>query len=506
MSLSEFSSQWLHTAVASWLEPLVRRFEEAWQRGERPALDAYLPRDAEPRRIALVELIHLELELRLKAGEAARVEEYLTRYPELADEPQAVLALLQTEWRMRARGEPRLSAAEYQQRFPQFAHELDAALGTLSTDARPTWPATLSAHTDGATLTSGGELPRLPGYEIEKELGRGSMGVVYKARHLKLNRVVALKMLLYAEQADDSERRRFQAEAQALARLKHPNIVPIYEIGEHQGRPFFALEYLEGGTLAERLKRQPLSVEEAVKLTATLARAIHAAHEAHIVHRDLKPANILLTSDGTAKISDFSLAKQLDAETLRTQSGAIFGTPAYMAPEQASGRSKAIGPAADIHALGAILYELLTGQPPFRGLTLLDVLQQVQSTEPISLRRLTPKLPRDLETICHKCLRKAPEARYRTALELAQDLERFLRREPIRARPVPVWERGLKWVRRHPAAAAFLAILWLAVASAAGAWVQFTAYLHQALAERTQELQQERQQREQELRRELYFA
>jgi WD40 repeat protein/tRNA A-37 threonylcarbamoyl transferase component Bud32 len=503
MSPPSVSSRWLATAVGSWLEPLVCRFEEAWQRGERPALDAYLPCDAEARRITLVELIHLELELRLKAGEAARVEEYLTRYPELADDEQAVLALLQTE--LRARREPQLSNAEYQQRFPQFAQEFDAGLGTLSTDGRPASLATLWTHTDNVTPTSGGELPRLPGYEIEKELGRGAMGIVYKARHLHLNRVVALKMILHAEQTDAAERRRSQAEAQALARLNHPNIVQIYEVGEHQGQPFLALEFVEGGTLAERLKRQPLSVTEAVKLTATLARAVHAAHESHIVHRDLKPANILLTGDGTPKISDFSLAKHLDAETLRTQSGAIFGTPAYMAPEQASGRSKAIGPAVDIHALGVILYELLARQPPFRGLTILEVLQQVQSAEPISLRRLAPKVPRDLETICHKCLRKAPEARYHSALELAEDLERFLRKEPIRARPVSAWEHGLKWVRHHPAAAVLLAVLLLVVVSTIGAWVKFTAYLGQALAARTEELQNERQKRERALQRDLRF-
>jgi len=459
MSPPSFSSQWLSSVVGAWLEPLVCRFEEAWQRGERPALDAYLPCDAGARRLALVELIHLELELRLKAGEAARVEEYLTRYPELTDERQTVLALLQTEWRVRARQEPHLSGVEYQQRFPQFACELDAALGTLSANERLALPTTSETHARDATRTLDGELPRLPGYEIAEESGRGGMGVVYKARHVKLNRVVALKMILHAEQADAAERQRFQAEARALARLKHPNIVQIYEVGEHQGQPFLALEFVEGGTLAERLKRQPLSVTEAVKLTATLARAVHAAHACHLVHRDLKPTNILLTPDGMPKISDFGRAKQLDADTLRTQSGAIFGTPAYMAPEQASGRSKAIGPAADIHALGAILYELLARQPPFRGLTILEVLQQVQSAEPISLRRLAPRVPRDLETICHKCLRKAPEARYHSALELAEDLERFLRKEPIRARPVSIWKRSLKWVCRHPTAAMFLAVL-----------------------------------------------
>src|SRR5579875_2826470 len=481
MSLSTFSSQWLQTAVGAWLEPLARRFEEAWQRGERPALDTYLPRDAESRRIILVELIHLELEFRLKAGEAARVEEYLTRYPELADERQAVLDLLQTEWRIRARRELRLSVKEYQQRFPALAQELADVLRTLSSDGRPALPVTLETHKQHATVTTRAEMPRIPGYEIEKELGRGATGVVYKARQLALDRVVVLKMLLHAEYADAQERQRFQVEARALARLKHPNIVQIYEVGEHQGQPFFALEFVEGGTLAERKSRQPLSVAEAAKLIATLARAVHAAHEAKVIHRDLKPSNILLTLDGTPKISDFGLAKQLDAETLRTQSGAIFGTPAYMSPEQACGRSKAISPAMDIHALGVILYELLAGQMPFHGLTMLDVLQQVQSVEPVSLRRLVPRMPRDLETICHKCLRKMPEARYQSALELAEDLERFLKGEPIRARPIPAWERGVKWARRHPTAAALIAVLVCVVAAFIGNMQYSRVQLRQAL-------------------------
>jgi tRNA A-37 threonylcarbamoyl transferase component Bud32 len=280
--------------------------------------------------------------------------------------------------------------------------------------------ATVDLRERHATVAMRAELPDVPGYAIEKELGRGAMGVVYKARQTALNRAVALKMIRHAEHADAEERQRFLVEARALARLKHPNIVQIHEVGEHGGLPFFALEYVEGGTLAERIKERPFSAVEAVRLTATLARAVGAAHDAGIVHRDLKPANILLAADGTPKIGDFGLAKQLDAQTLRTQSGAIVGTPAYMAPEQAAGRSKAVGAAADVYALGVLLYEMLAGQVPFRG-SMHEVLQQVVDAEPLSLRRLNARVPRDVETICFRCLQKKPEQRYGSARELAEE-------------------------------------------------------------------------------------
>jgi eukaryotic-like serine/threonine-protein kinase len=312
---------------------------------------------------------------------------------------------------------------------------------------------------------------------------------------------VALKMILHAPHAGIDQRRRFQTEAEAIARLRHPNIVQIYEIGEHHGQPYFVLEFIEGGTLVERVARHPLSARETASLTAMLARAIHASHQAGIVHRDLKPPNILLTADGTPKISDFGLAKQLDAENVRTRSGELLGTPAYMAPEQACGQSRAIGPAADIYALGVILYELLTGRTPFRGLTPLDVMQQVLKEEPISLRRLASSLPRDLETICHKCLRKRPEDRYRTALELAEDLERFLTGKPIQARPVPAWERGLKWARRRPAAAGILAVIFLALGMVVGSWGVLTVHMQQEIAQKTSALQAAQEKREEENRR-----
>jgi WD40 repeat protein len=293
----------------------------------------------------------------------------------------------------------------------------------------------------------------VPGYEILGVLGRGGMGVVYQARHLALKRVVALKMILAGAYAGPHELARFHSEAEAVARLQHPNIVQVFEVGESEGHPFCALEFVEGGTLAARISGQPLPATEAARLVEVLARAVQLAHSRNVVHRDLKPANVLLASDGTPKITDFGLARQMDSNSHQTQAGAIMGTPSYMAPEQASGRAHEAGPAADIYALGAILYACLTGRPPFQGQNLLETLDQVRHHEPVPPARLQHRVPLDLETICLKCLRKEPEKRYASAQELADELSRFLRGEPILARPVGRLERTWRWCRRNPSLA-----------------------------------------------------
>jgi hypothetical protein len=258
--------------------------------------------------------------------------------------------------------------------------------------------------------------------------------------------LVALKTVLAGASAEDLAR--FRSEAEAVARLQHPGIVQIFEVGEHDGRPFFALEYVHGGSLDQKLRGVPQPAYEAARLVETLARTIHAAHQRGIVHRDLKPANVLLAADGTPKITDFGLAKQLDSEARRTQSGAILGTPSYMAPEQAEGRSREISPATDVYALGAILYELLTGRPPFRGPTLLDTLEQVRSLEPVPPCHLQPKVPRDLETICLQAVNKDPARRYVSAAALADDLHRFLTGEPIAGRRPSIAAQAARWLRR----------------------------------------------------------
>ncbi len=275
--------------------------------------------------------------------------------------------------------------------------------------------------------------PSIPGYEILGVLGRGGMGVVYKARHLRLQRLVALKVILAGGHASDAELARFRTEAEAVARLRHPNVVAIYDVGEYDGRPYLALEYVAGGSLAARVGDTPLPPAEAAALVRTLAGAVQAAHDAKVVHRDLKPANVLLAEDGAPKITDFGLAKKLD-DAGQTATGAVVGTPSYMAPEQAGGKAKEAGPAADVWALGAVLYKLLTGRPPFQAATTMDTLVQVLADEPVPPRRLNPAVPRDLETVCLKCLEKDPPRRYGSAEALGADLERYLAGEPVQAR------------------------------------------------------------------------
>jgi len=316
----------------------------------------------------------------------------------------------------------------------------------------------LSSALDPAAkpFTEAVPLPHVPGYTILDRLDRGGMGVIYKARHEKLNRLVALKMILAGEHADADKLARFHVEAEAVARLRHPNIVEIYDIGTANGVPYLALEYLPGGSLEQLFRQAPQSPRWSAELLARLAQAMHTAHLAGIVHRDLKPANVLLAEDGTAKISDFGLAKRREAAG-QTQTGQIIGTPAYMAPEQARGESKSVGPAADVYSLGAILYEALTGQPPFRSEAVMQTLQRVLNDEPVPPRKLVASVPADLETVCLKALRKEPKDRYATAQELADELDRFLHEEPVRARPLSRLERLCRWYRRKPARAGLLA-------------------------------------------------
>jgi serine/threonine protein kinase len=303
-------------------------------------------------------------------------------------------------------------------------------------------------------------MPRIEGYEILDQVGQGGMGVVYKAVQQRLGRVVALKMILSGARAGERELARFFKEAQSAAQLAHPNIVQVYEFGEQDECPYLAMEFVPGGSLAQKLKGAALGPADAARLVEIVARAVHFAHQRGIVHRDLKPENILLASvpasssqtsasaalhgalfDVIPKIADFGVAKRLDLDRSQTQTGAVLGTPNYMAPEQAEGRTSAIGPATDVYSLGAILYELLTGQPPFSGLTILETLERVRVSEPIPPGELRPGIPRDIETICLKCLRKEPAERYESAEHLADDLARFVAGDEIKARSLGPMDR-----------------------------------------------------------------
>jgi hypothetical protein len=312
--------------------------------------------------------------------------------------------------------------------------------------------ATRPLPTEPASAAALSKPVNIPGYEIHDELGRGAMGVVYRAVQLKLHREVALKMILAGVHAGAEQLARFRREAEAVARLQHFHIVQIFEVGEHDGCPYFSLELVPGGTLADKLDGKPFPASRAAEMVAQLAGAMNFVHQRGIIHRDLKPGNVLLTPAGMPKISDFGLAKLLGEEAERTQSGAILGTPSYMAPEQAAGKVREVGPAADIYALGAILYELLTGRPPFHAETTVDTLLQVVECEPVAPRALNPQVPRSLETICMKCLQKNPAQRYPSAAALEEDLRCFLTDEPIRARAEGMGERLVRWISRHPGA------------------------------------------------------
>lgn len=494
------------------LDEICDRFEDAYLQGASPQVEDFVARAREAERLeTLREILRVDLHYRRLGGNVPTIEEYQVRFPQLEN---AWLEQLLT---------PPVSTSSKIHR----GHD-------RKTDLQPPG------------------LPKIPGYELLEEIGRGGMGVVFRARQLGLNRLVAIKMMLTGDLAGTELLERFRAEARAVGRLQHPNLVQIYEVGDVDGQPFLSFEYIRGGSLAQRLAGQSQPPRPAALLLWTLANAVQFAHSRGVIHRDLKPANILLDADfevkpqiggvktrnhpltpttgdpgrehrtpqgarqigikahgdglspigadiqnsaldrrrektppitsseprsdhakrnsdadrklivetyGIPKISDFGLAKQLEEGTSQTRTGAILGTPSYMSPEQAAGQSQAIGPATDIYSLGSILYEMLTGRPPFRAPTVIETLDQVRSREPLSLRSIEPTVPRDLETICLKCLQKEPTRRYLSAEELSDDLDRYLRDVPVLARPVSSTERTFRWCRRHPLAATLVLLL-----------------------------------------------
>src|SRR5947208_6239891 len=308
-------------------------------------------------------------------------------------------------------------------------------------------------------------LGELGDYELLEEVGRGGQGVVFRARQKSLNRTVALKVIGLGQWATKAHLKRFRLEAEAAARLEHPGIVPIHEVGERDGSCYFSMKFIEGGQLDEVARRESIPIRRAVELMANVARTVHYAHEHGILHRDIKPGNILLDTKGEAHLTDFGLARLVESESSVTHTLDVLGTPSYMAPEQAIGNNAAVSSTTDVYGLGAVLYQLLTSQPPFAGGATYETIKLLLDTEPKKPRLLNPKIDRDLSTICLKCLEKDPKRRYSSALALAEDLERWLKHEPIRARRSGIFIRSRKWVRRNPAAA--IATLSLAALAAA---------------------------------------
>ena len=366
-----------------------------------------------------------------------------------------------------------LSAEEVCRDRPELLGEVRACLRQLSS-VRDELDALFPEEGRPETPPSSAR-PEIPGYSVGEIIGRGGMGVVYKARHLRLNRPVAVKMMLNGGFAGPPELERFQHEAEALAALHHPNIVQVYDVGESGALPYFTMEFVDGGNLAQKQHGVPQSARDAAALMILLADAVEAAHRGGIVHRDLKPSNILMTSDGKPKITDFGLARRFEAGAGPSMTGTRIGTPGYMAPEQVAGHARVSGVATDVYALGAILYEMITGRPPFHAETPAATERQVIAEEPAPPARLNSRVPRDLETICLKCLQKEPRRRYSSAGELGEDIGRFLRNEPIKARPVCSVERAGKWMRRHPARAVSLfGGLTISAVMLVGGWWVFT--------------------------------
>jgi hypothetical protein len=466
-----------------------QRFEKCWQAGPpRPRLEDFLAEAKGPVWTALLrELLSRELSYRQAAGEAVLLQVYQERFPgheELLAEVFRCAGGSVPGTLASAAGpgpDPHASSSHATRADEPTACPLGSpgVVGEASSSfaTRANAPTEYPTQDEFARFPAGAPAAsspqvHVPGYDIVGELGRGGMGVVYKARQEGLDRLVALKMILQGGHATASALLRFRSEALVIARLQHPNIVQVYAVGDHDGLPFFALELCSGGSLAQHFASQgPMPAATAAALLGALARAVQAAHQAGIVHRDLKPANILLTLEGTPKVTDFGLSKQLDSADGPTQSGAVMGTPSYMAPEQAAGQTHVVGPATDIYALGAILYEALSGRPPFKAATVMETIGAVLGQEPPLLRSLCPHVPRDLEAIVFKCLDKDPTHRYASAAALADDLERWQRGEPVVARrQSPLYRlcRRLQRNRRKILAGAGVAVLlfltWLSLA------------------------------------------
>ncbi|HEV3303243.1 MAG TPA: tetratricopeptide repeat protein [Planctomycetaceae bacterium] len=427
-----------------------------------------------------------DMRVRWRAGDKVLAESYIQQHAELQSDDGLLGRLVLVEFQLSRECGDHPDRADYCKRFPQAAYRLQDLLGSEPHEAETSRPAhgSNSTHLVGSPQTGQNStasfdqpgrtniraepgvgvavpLGRFGGYELLEEIARGGMGIVYKARQIKANRTVALKMILAGQLASTEDVKRFETEASAAATLDHPNIVPIFEVGEHEGRHFYSMGLVDGQSLSDILRDGPLAPKDAARLMRQVAHAVEYAHAQGVIHRDLKPQNILLSRDGSPRVADFGLAKQLSGTSELTATGQILGTPNFMSPEQARGDSHAIGPLSDVYSLGAVLYCLLTGRPPFQAANVIETLRQVVTQEPVSPRLLNGAIDLDLETITLKCLQKEPAKRYASAAKLTDDLDRFLIGKPIEARPVARIERVWRWCRRNPLAASLSAAVTL---------------------------------------------
>lgn len=443
-------------------EPTIQRvdaicdeFESRWQDGQRPSLSEFLDEArGVDRDVLLRELLAVELEYRRQRSDVVSADEYRQQFPDAA----GVVTQVFNEFSTVAPTRPGHAALQ------------EVAAGATSQD--------LGTADDGPT--------QFGDYELLEEIARGGMGVVYRARQKQANRVVALKMILSGQFAGEEEVQRFRSEAEAAARLDHPHIVPVFDVGEHEGQHYFSMGYVDGESLTDRLHDGPLPPQSAAQLVRSTADAIACAHEHGVIHRDLKPSNVLIDRSGKPRVTDFGLAKHVGADSNLTATGQVMGTPSYMPPEQAAGEVTQIDERSDVYSLGAILYTLVTGRPPFQAAQIVETLRQVIDDNPVEPRVLNPAVDRDLETICLKCLEKDPARRYQRAQDLIDELDRYLSGRPIVARAITRRERLWRWCRRQPLVAGLIATAVASLVIGTGVSIYF-AVLAQQRAEHAQQ-------------------